>query len=1200
MRVRLSPSPTLRALLTALALASAFACGDEKPIGGRSDGAITDGADTDGAAGGDDGGDSGVQRPDVPMGFADALPADDATMPMDVGANANNPNNDRIDSDCDGLSDAYEFGTVYANGQRTSPTNPDTDGDGIPDGAEVGATTPVANSGCAMIAGVDADPTTRTNPTIVDTDGDGLPDGLEDTNRNGALEPTETNPLSRDTDGDGLLDGAEDRNQNGSVDAGETDPRVRDTDRDGIADGVEDANRNGAVDPGETSPTTTDSDGDGLADGVEDSNRNGTKDRTETDPRTPDTDCDGVADGEELMLMTSPLLVDSDGDGISDGVELGRTMPLAGTQCPTFVADGDPATTTNPNNPDTDGDGLNDGAEDTNRDGVRQPTETDPRVPDTDGDVIPDGDERAANTNPLDPNDPSPETRTGIAQVCLDGALKPIDFDVNQAGNWTIANETSTAYAAVTVGQAGVFAGALDDASQRFAGFVVAMPALPGGALDAAGQAAALAARLAANGPGQGVGVAQRTSPRNTTSHDGFPTAVSAVYEISANNRNTAEVRNALLAATTGLAPPSFTGLPTAIAPAMATNAYVAQWQILVRPADARVLVVLVVLDRTTFDSVASPAATFLADLTNGTAIARANARRSKACNPFVAGRAPVADFIWMADISGSTDDDRGRITAAAQLVFNALTTNGVDFRMGVVPHINNVFLGGGNAGLLRGVGFTRNQAQFISYMSDTSGNDGCEFGLSAVDAAINRALPRTPIGQPEEAQRLREAAQLAVIYVTDEFAQEVSDQAGCSYTLPCATNIGDVYSNGGNPACTAAPNQTCVDQIVAPYINRIRSNNGVAFAQAFSPTPRVACNAGQLVCPQAGSQAQNEPGIGYVEVVNAFGGVLYTPCTDNPGAALQQIVDAVSGAASQYQLTGQPISGSIKVGITRQGQSTTTIVPRDRQNGFDYDPVSNSIFFRGNTFRPALGDRVTVSYRVWLPPEDRCGGPCPPNQICDGALGVCVCDQGQCNASCGPNQVCDSNCQCTCGADCNGQCGGNQRCNQATCQCECPGDCGGCPSGTQCNPGTCACECTDCGGACGATPNLECNQAACACQCPADCGGRCAAGTTCNTSTCECTCPADCDANCPGQARCDVANGCGCACPADCGGCPDGTICNLGGCSCECPADPPCSGLQVKDPNNRCACTCPTNCGGACGAGERCDAASCRCVPGV
>ncbi len=122
-----------------------------------------------------------------------------------------------------------------------------------------------------------------------------------------------------------------------------------------------------------TDPTDADSDDDGLDDDVE--------------PAT-DTDGDGANDNVDC---------DSDDDGISDGTEAGVTSPGsdtdAGGGC--FVADADPAETTDPQNPDSDAGGLEDGDEDRNRNGALDlPWETDPSDPtddlDTDGDNIAD------------------------------------------------------------------------------------------------------------------------------------------------------------------------------------------------------------------------------------------------------------------------------------------------------------------------------------------------------------------------------------------------------------------------------------------------------------------------------------------------------------------------------------------------------------------------------------------------------------------------------------------------------------------------------------------------------------------------------------------------------------------------------------------------------------------------------------------
>ncbi|MCA9554908.1 MAG: hypothetical protein KC933_33060, partial [Myxococcales bacterium] len=1006
-------------------------------------------------------------------------------------------------------------------------------------------------------------------------------------------------------DGDGIPDNVEDANLNGQRDAGELNPARRDTDGDGISDGLEDANHNGTFDPGETNGLSVDTDGDGIDDGVEDSNQNGITEPYEIDPRTPDTDCDGISDFDELnVTMTSPLVPDTDGDGIPDGVELGITSPLPGTTCPGFAADADPSTTTDPTNADSDGDGLLDGEEDANQNGAVDPGETDPNQADTDGDMIPDGDEVLSGSDPLDPNDPPVGTGPGITAVCADQNLKVVDFD--QGGSWTLANEQSTTYTAVTVNSAGsnVEVAAFDDATSGMSGFVARMPLLGGAAAQSAAQNSSLESRITAGAAAESVNYALRLSGRNINSHDGFQTAVSNVYDVNITNgaNNAANLRNRMVRLVTNLPASAFTGLPTNTGGN--TNQYTFAYQILVRSNPQELVIVGGVLPRATYDDATNNASVALSDLTNGTSLALLGARRSKDCDPFVASGQSVADFIWMADISGSTDDDRGRITTAASLIVNALSQNAVDFRMGVVPHIENDYrLGTGNAGNLRGTGFVRDPGLFATYLLDTSNNDGYEFGLRAAYNAVARALPRTAAGV-ENARRLRDGATLAVVYISDEYAQEVTwtglQSNPYGYTPSCNSGIGDGFSDAN--ACNMVPNatqQNCINTIVQPYINQITTNNGVAFAQVIVPnaTP-TACTG--YACP--GGQNLNEPGVGYVEVVNATGGAFYTPCNNNPGTALQAIVDAVAGAASQYQLTSAPISSTLRVGVARLGQGgngSIDIVPRDKDDGFDYDPVSNSIFFRGFTFRPNQNDVVIISYRTWRPPEDPCG-PCAVNQQCDPQLGVCTCTQAAC-AACGPNEMCDANCACICNPNAAANCGPNEVFNAQTCACECAPDCGGtCGNGTACNPTTCACECgPDCGGQC--QGNLECNTGACNCQCPSDCGGACGGNTVCNTSLCDCTCPADCNDACPGAAACDPAQDCACACPTDCGGCPDGTMCNGTTCACECApnCDANCQNREVCDPNNSCACVCPNDCGG-CNPNETCDPSACRCVPRV
>jgi hypothetical protein len=97
--------------------------------------------------------------------------------------------------------------------------------------------------------------------------------------------------------------------------------------------------------------------------------------------------------------------------------------------------------------------------------------------------------------------------------------------------------------------------------------------------------------------------------------------------------------------------------------------------------------------------------------------------------------------------------------------------------------------------------------------------------------------------------------------------------------------------------------------------------------------------------------------------VVEGNGGAVIpiTTATDaEVSAAMSRIVDAVAGATSQFRLERSPITSTIKVRV--HGMD----IPRSRSNGFDYDPASRSIVFFGSMYRPAMGDEVVISYRVW------------------------------------------------------------------------------------------------------------------------------------------------------------------------------------------------------------------------------------------
>jgi len=1002
---------------------------------------------------------NGVQDPGEPSPRAtdsdlDGIEDGDEDLNGNCALDATETDPGSSDTDCDGLSDLVEISSVYAGGRRTNPRVVDTDADLISDGIEAGARVIVPRSACAMVA-FDLDPPTHTNPTVADTDLDGRADGCEDRNRNGRVDPGEMNPLALDTDGDGIRDNVEDANGNCIADASETsavngdtdgdgigdnveitlgtNPRLADTDGDGLPDGLEDANQNGIVDPGETNPRNRDTDGDTIADGAEDANRNGTVDAGETDPRRADTDGDGVNDNTEVTNGTNPRLADTDGDGLNDGAEA-----TAGT---------------NPLNPDSDADGITD------------------------------GDEVIAGTNPRNANDPGPQGTSGINAICSPANLQAIQFNNGVAGNWEMALLPSYTYTPLTVAGGTDFAAAFNDSALGVSGFVANI-APPVAGTNPTTQAQALIGRLTAGAATLGAtSVTLVNNGRQIVSADGFGTVVeirAAVTLAVATDPNTLRAR--VLAVLSAHTVAQITGLPAA--GGTTSTQFIVRFASLVRTGTTRIVMHGAVATDANFNNAATAHRFQVEDLSNGTALARAFATNATGCDQFLANRVPSADILFMADTSGSTDNDRGTIATASTLLFNGLTANGIDFRVGVVPHQSNrVNLGAGNGGVMRS-NFTRTQATFIADLNNTAGNNGCEFGLTAIDDAIVRATPRTAAGAPEVATRLRATAQLVIFYISDEHAQEVEENT-CGLG-----NLGTGQADGSRTTPSAAQT-TAINTIVQPFINRLVANSAIAF--------------GQLTPLQSPFCTDNEDGQGYFQAITQGGGTFYRTCDASPGTVLTDIVDAVSGAASQFVLAETPISASLKVGITRAGSTMTTVVPRSTTSGFAYDAAANTIFFRGAAFRPAIGDRITVSYRVYravVPPVT-----CAPPLVLNPITGACDCPSN-CGTGCGLGEICDRNpavCDCLCEPDCGGRCGGSTTCDQNTCACVCAPNCGGtCAGGQVCNQATCACACpANCGGAC--TGAQVCDQNACACTCPTNCGGTCGSNQVCDPVSCSC-----------------------------------------------------------------------------------------------
>ncbi len=1004
--LRPPPGRVLRlALVACVALA---ACGTDDP-GGALDGGAADATPIE---------DAGHAGADASPG-ADARPDDAAgadTGPADVGAQPDNPDNERRDTDCDGLSDAEEFGTVWPSGATTDPNDPDSDGDGLSDGLEVGRTESV-DPACAGVFQGDREPGSRTDPTQADTDGDGLSDGAEDANRDGAFDRTrETNPRIVDTDGDGLCDGPID--VPGVCTGGDPDPAIGGVDTDG--DGVPDA-----VDP---DPASVDTDGDGLCDGPvdvagtcvagEDLDGDGVVGPGETDPRTVDTDCDGLVDGVgfgsfrgERDVGTDPTNPDSDGDGIPDGAELGLTMP-ADASCAGFVADADPTTTTDPTRADSDGDGLSDGAEDTDQNGRVDPGE-------------------------LDPNDASDAAGDPtVGRACGAGSGVQLDRPTSFLADLQVltARRGGDAFAEraelLRPADANREVGFMAYNATIAVGYAVLTSSAP--AMTVVDDEAAVRAALG--------GIGRITNPITAafTTWDGYP-AVRARFELA----GAADVKSRLVALA-GAAWPGTTGTWTSSAAAATTGRMRVSLEV-VRRSAAR----LVTLVAITPDENADERARFaLDDLTSGAALGQFGDPIARRCDRFeTVGFAPL-DILWAIDNSASMPGYQGALAASAQGLADRLNGATLDWRTAVVTsgfwqpvtarRCTNRRCGETNLEQCRP--FTSDLARFARWMtrgeaSWIGAGGACNVARENIvrgaqmllsDPPIANAISFVPTQTAADDVHLRRDANLLVIFMGD-----ADDQWYTNAQLPMGID---------------------------------------AYEAFFRALPVRSISLGGILCPpgQTCGETQRTPRVAEA-LVNRFGGTIgnLADATSIP-PAVAAIIDAAVGVASPYVLGGDAIPATIKVVMeagTTVGACDTDDVPRSRSHGWDYDPRTRTLAFFGDC-RPAPdqpGRRISVSYGYWLdrtPNPD--GAPCA---VCSSCRGLSTCDTDRCacvcdrNLSCGAGERWDPQaCDCVCDLPAL-DCGDTRFADPSVCACRCLADCGGCPPNTRCQASLCECQ---------------------------------------------------------------------------------------------------------------------------------------------
>lgn len=503
----------------------------------------------------------------------------------------------------------------------------------------------------------------------------------------------------------------------------------------------------------------------------------------------------------------------------------------------------------------------------------------------------------------------------------------------------------------------------------------------------------------------------------------------------------------------------------------------------------------------------------------------------------------------------------------------------------------------------------------------------------------------------------------------------------GATYTAVVVTDEDDCYvKDGGTLRYDGDCQNGRLDFSTGTFSGDIRAVRQNAYAQySLARDVAVYAIAGDKAPPGGCSDAATGNGAeasqADIIVSENTGGGWGSVCPPERYPIVESIILGSLGRASKYKLESfidgravQPIASTLKVAVevcnvpgqyphcrtndpVTPGSGThTDVVPRSRENGFDYDSTNNTLLLYGSA-RPASGGDIVVSYRYWVDNEQEPGGE-TCSGLCPGPNGDCTCPSG---TQCGVQSSCDTY---TASGTCNaapgcawrasaGVCATGSVCSSFTTSGTCSaGTVYGCSwNGTACVNAPLSCSGYGTQGACDAAIGCEWNGSACVadkscakttqvscdntvgcawnvttnacvvstvCEVDPTCNNACGSGEQCNGQTGVCECVTPCAAGCGPLEYCDTSDPgqCGvCTCRSDCGGdCGAGRVCrdhdsNASTCN-ICVCDTTCGGVQC--PGNttcesdtgaaECGLCVPPKCG-QCGDTLVCDPGSGFCV---
>jgi hypothetical protein len=686
-------------------------------------------------------------------------------------------------------------------------------------------------------------------------------------------------------------------------------------------DSPADGDGSGDGDVEEEEPPLPDRDNDGLPDEIEDRNGNGIWDQgSETDPDNPDTDNDGIKDGVEdanhdgirQLNETDPLNRDSDYDKLFDGLEDANYNGV--------VDEGE----TDPRNPDTDDDGVIDGNELAGT--YSYHNQSNPLSKDTDGDTLPDGVEDANGNGVYEPelgetdptlvdsdDDSVPDNEESVTQICLADQVTVVTLHDSPSGDWTLALLPDFDYVYLNLSPNGserLAVAMFEDSANEIAGFIVSRD--PDSQV-VENQVSADNALMVSIPTDSNLNHRGRTY----ISPDEFE-AMTSHYTLTVASQSVGAVRKKLLEALIGRSVSAVDNLPAG--PSESSDRFEVLSETLVR--DDNVLTLMAVVTKARYDNASANMARIrLTDLTDGSAISKSQKGTDNSCDPFRGTDPAVTDILWVVDDSGSMSEDQQAVADAASLFAQIMTTAGVDFRVAVTSTDCN-------DGTLGSAKFTTNMSQFQNNVQDppcASSEYGLRAGWAAINKALNTSLP--------ENERWRAESSKIVVFLSDEEDQEYED---CEPIWPW------------DPPAT-----TCQAEVLSRYKDLYDSADVTCFA-IVGDIPS-GCGGGS----EGAGAGSGEAGTAYVDLAYHTGGSFGSICSPDLTPTMEEILRAAAGAASIYEMVQHPITSTLQVMI--EGVA----IPRDPSNGFEYDGVSNTVVFYGDS-RPSEGDDVVISYRYF------------------------------------------------------------------------------------------------------------------------------------------------------------------------------------------------------------------------------------------